>query len=185
MERPAQAVPWLDFTLKFIGSEAGSPLPGSDRIVGLLTDIIFVHTVRAWIMGQADSAPGWLTALRDSAVGAALGHVHRAPGRRWTVESLGAEVGMSRSAFAARFSALVGEPPLRYITRWRMRLASTWLRESGMSLAEIAGRLNYQSEDPFKRAFKREIGTAPGAYRRRARATPKAREAEQALRIAY
>ncbi len=179
-----QAVPWLDFTLKFIGSEAGSPLPGSDRIVSLLTEVIFVHAVRAWIMGQADSAPGWLTALRDTEVGAALGHIHRAPGRPWTVESLGAEVGMSRSAFAARFSALVGEPPLRYVTRWRMRLASTWLRDSGMGLAEIAARLGYQSEDPFKRAFKREIGTAPGAYRRHARATPKVREAEDAPLIA-
>lgn len=170
-----QSTPWLDFTLKFMGSEASSSLPGADAIVGRLTDIIFVHAVRAWIAGQAGSSGGWLTALRDPQVGAALGHIHRSPGQPWTVESLAALVGMSRSAFSARFSALVGEPPLRYITRWRMRLASGWLRETGMSLMDMAERLGYESEDPFKRAFKREIGVAPGAYRRHRRATSDSR----------
>ena len=164
-----QAVPWLDFTLKFMGSEAGASLPGADTIIGRLTDILFIHAVRAWLVSHGEVNGGWLTALNDSQIGSALGHIHRLPGKPWTVESLASNVGMSRSAFSARFSMLVGEPPLRYLTRWRMRLASSWLHDTDLSLADIAERLGYQSEDPFKRAFKREIGTAPGGYRRRDR----------------
>ena len=107
--------------------------------------------------------------MKDQQVGEVLGHIHSKPNHPWTVESMGAEVGMSRSSFAAKFNAFVGEPPLQYLTRWRMQLASNWLRDSGLNLSEIAERIGYQSEDPFKRAFKKHTGVPPGAYRRRGR----------------
>lgn len=167
-----QASPWLDYTLRFMSSEAASSMPGAGTIIDRLSDILFVQAVRSWIGGQTEPSAGWLTALGDPQVGDALGHIHGDPGRRWTVDSLASLVSMSRSAFSARFSALVGQPPLLYVTRWRMRLARGWLRDTGLRPRDIAGRLGYRSEDPFKRAFKREVGMAPGHYRRHARSHP-------------
>jgi AraC-like DNA-binding protein len=100
---------------------------------------------------------------------AALGHLHRDPARPWTVASLAATVGMSRSALAARFTALVGRAPMEYLQHWRMQLAATALCEERRSIAEIALDVGYESEVSFSRAFKREMGMAPGAYRRRHR----------------
>ena len=160
---------WLDTTLKFMCAEAESTRPGAHTIVNRLTDILFVNVVRAWLERYTGGTGGWLTALGDPQIGPALGHMHGAPEERWTIGALSAQVGMSRSAFSARFSSVVGEPPLRYLSHWRMRLAASWLRDTDMSLGEIAERLGYQSEDPFKRAFKRDVGMAPGMHRRRAR----------------
>jgi AraC-like DNA-binding protein len=94
--------------------------------------------------------------------------VHRNPSRPWSVASLAGEAAMSRSAFAARFTQLVGEPAMRYVTRWRMHVALAWLKEGDLALAEIAARLGYESEAAFSRAFKRIIGVPPGAVRRQA-----------------
>ena len=94
--------------------------------------------------------------------------IHRDPARDWSVAMLATEVAMSRSAFAARFNALVGEPPMQYVTRWRMQLAQTWLQEDDASVGELAQRLGYASEAAFSRAFKRATGASPGAARRRA-----------------
>ncbi len=164
-----RAVEWLETTLRFMSAEAGSTSPGAKTIVGHLTEILFIQAVRSWINSHPDSVKGWLTALNDQQIGEALGHIHGKPDQPWTVESMGAEVGMSRSSFAAKFSELVGDPPLQYLTRWRMQLASSWLLDSDLNLSEIAERIGYQSEDPFKRAFKKHTGTPPGAYRRRGR----------------
>ena len=109
---------------------------------------------------------GWLGALQDRQVGRAIALVHRDPSRAWTLASLAAEVAMSRSAFAARFTALVGEPAMHYVARWRMHVALTWIKENDGGIAELASRLGYQSEAAFNRAFKRFIGVAPGAIRR-------------------
>ena len=109
---------------------------------------------------------GWLGALQDKQIGHAIALVHRAPARPWTVESLANEVAMSRSASAARFTELVGEPAMHYVARWRMHLALTWLQAEDTSLAEMAHRLGYDSEAAFSRAFKRFLGFAPGAVRR-------------------
>ena len=92
--------------------------------------------------------------------------IHRQPERDWTVAGLAASVHMSRSVFSDRFTALVGAPPLLYLTRWRMHLAARWLREDRTSLGDVASRLGYESEPSFSRAFKRHIGVAPGAVRR-------------------
>lgn len=100
----------------------------------------------------------------------ALGQIHSLPGEQWTVASLASEVGLSRSAFAAHFTKVVGETPLGYLTSWRMQLARSWLRGTSLSLGEVAEKLGYQSDDAFNRAFRREVGSAPGSYRVKARA---------------
>ena len=105
-------------------------------------------------------------ALQDKQIGRVISLIHREPARAWTLESLAAEAAMSRSAFAARFTELVGEPAMHYVTRWRMHMALTWLKENAAPVAELSQRLGYESEAAFSRAFKRYIGVSPGAARR-------------------
>ena len=106
-------------------------------------------------------------ALRDAQVGGALALMHREPERDWSVTALAAAVGLSRSPFAARFRALVGEPPLSYLTRWRIQLVASALREAPLSLTEMAQRAGYESEAAFSKAFKRQLGVSPRAFRQR------------------
>jgi AraC-like DNA-binding protein len=152
--------------LDAMGTEALNPRPGGTTVMLRLADILVIHAVRSWLDSGAEERTGWLGALRDPQVGRALVLMHRQPERDWTVATLAAGVHMSRSVFSDRFTALVGAPPLLYLTRWRMHLASRWLREERTSLAEVASRLGYESEPSFSRAFKRHIGVAPGAVRR-------------------
>ena len=161
-----EASQWLQMTLKRLCEEADTTAPGAYTIISRLTDVLFIEGIRTWLNSQPASGPGWFNALTDPVVGEALGHIHGDPGRQWTISSLATEVGLSRSAFAAHFTRLVGEPPLKYVTSWRMQLARNWLRGSNMGLSEIVERLGYSSEDAFKRAFRREVGTPPGTYRR-------------------
>lgn len=159
------AAQWLDPTLKMLAYESRHPRTGSETIITRLTDIIFVQAVRAWIETQPSEQGGWLGALRDRQIGSALGLIHREPDRDWSVSSLASQVAMSRSPFAAKFSALVGEPPLAYLTRWRMHLAADLLNDN-LTVSEVAVRVGYESEAAFSKAFKRRFGLAPGAYRR-------------------
>ena len=117
-------------------------------------------------------AAGWLGGLKDPQIGAALSLIHRRYGEPWTVASLAREVAMSRSAFSERFKALVGEPPLAYLARWRLHSAARMLRSSDAKLTQVARRVGYESEVAFHRAFKRVVGVAPGEYRRRHRQSP-------------
>jgi AraC-like DNA-binding protein len=165
-----RAVSWLETTLQFIGWEVSSGGPGAQTVVSRLSDVLFIQAVRVYLASLPEGAGGWLRALGEPHISAALGLIHRRPGEAWTVRSLAAEVGMSRSAFAARFTELVGEPPLQYLTRWRMHKAMDLLREGRFSLAEIAERVGYESEAAFSKAFKRGVGRTPGAYRREERA---------------
>ncbi|CAG1018495.1 HTH-type transcriptional regulator MtrA [Burkholderiaceae bacterium] len=156
---------WLHTTLRFMATEARSLRPGGDTVITRLADILVIQAIRAW-MAQAPAAQtGWLGALRDKQIGRAIALIHRDPARPWTLASLAAEVAMSRSAFAARFSQLVGEPAMHYAARWRMHVALTRLKESDAPLADLASRLGYQSEAAFSRAFKRVMGVSPGAAR--------------------
>jgi AraC-like DNA-binding protein len=125
-----------------------------------------IQAIRAWIERDPAAQTGWLGALRDRQVGPAIATLHREPARPWTVATLAAEAAMSRSAFAARFSELVGETPMQYVARWRMHVAHTWLQEDRATLGELAFRLGYRSEAAFGRAFKRFVGVPPGAVRR-------------------
>jgi len=127
-----------------------------------------IQALRAWIESDPAARTGWLGAMRDPHIGRAIGLVHADPARDWTVASLAAELSMSRSAFAARFSELVGEPAMQYVTRWRMHVALAALQDGGVTVAQLADQLGYRSEAAFARAFKRVIGTPPGGVRRAA-----------------
>ncbi|MGH9844109.1 MAG: AraC family transcriptional regulator [Blastocatellia bacterium] len=157
---------WLELTLKLLANEARQARQGSEAILTRLSDVVFVQAVRAWIEEQPEDQGGWLGALRDPKIGAALALIHREPERTWSVASLSSEVGMSRSLFAARFTAKVGQAPLSYLTRWRMQLAADLLRDGQLTVREVAGRAGYESEPSFSKAFKRQFGVSPGAYRR-------------------
>ena len=153
--------------LEAMGSEALNPRPGGTTVMLRLADILVIHAFRSWIeagAGRSDRVARARCAIRRSA--ARSSQMHREPERDWTVAALAASVHMSRSVFSDRFTALVGAPPLLYLTRWRMHLAARWLREDRTSLGDVATRLGYESEPSFSRAFKRHIGVPPGAVRR-------------------
>jgi AraC-like DNA-binding protein len=153
---------WMQSTLRLIAAEAASLRPGGEAVLTRLSDILVIQTLRGWMEHDPAAQRGWLGALRDRQIGRAISLIHRDPARDWTVASLASELAMSRSAFAARFTELVEEPAMRYVTRWRMQVARTWLAEDGVTVGEVAGRLGYQSEAAFSRAFKRAVGVSPG-----------------------
>jgi AraC-like DNA-binding protein len=157
---------WIQSMLRFMAAEAMALRPGGETVVTRLADILVIQAIRSWIDQDPAAQTGWLGALQDKQIGRAISLVHRDPARQWTVELLANEVAMSRSAFTARFTELVGEPPMHYVARWRMHVALTRLKEEGTALGELAIRLGYRSEAAFSRAFKRFIGVSPGAARR-------------------
>jgi AraC-like DNA-binding protein len=157
---------WIQSTLRFMAAEAMALRPGGETVVTRLADILVIQAIRSWMDQDPAAQTGWLGAMRDRQIGRALSLVHRDPARVWRVESLATQVAMSRSAFAARFTELVGEPPMHYVARWRMHVALTRLKEEGTALGELAIRLGYRSEAAFSRAFKRVIGVSPGTARR-------------------
>ncbi len=162
--------PWLSHTLSFLSCEARSNRPGSATVMGHLGSILFVQAIRSYAESRACSNDGdvsWLGALGDVHLGPALRAILTTPEQRWTVEDLGREAGLGRSAFASRFRDRVGETPMQHVTRWRVYHASRLLR-SDLGLAEIAERVGYENEAAFGRAFKRWTGTPPGAMRRAA-----------------
>lgn len=130
-----------------------------------LADVLAVQAIRGWLDTAPEARQGWLAALRDEHIGRALTAVHRAPEAPWSVESLAREATMSRSAFSARFTALLGEPVMQYVTRWRRQLAHTHLQQSPEPLSQVAHRFGYASEAVFSRAFSRTFGVPPGAVR--------------------
>jgi AraC-like DNA-binding protein len=153
-------------TVALIAAETRHVRPGGDAVITRLADVLIIQAIRWWIETDPSAQTGWLGALRDDQIGHALSLIHGDPARAWTVESLADELPMSRSAFAARFTDLVGEPVMQYLTRWRMRVALNALRDEGATVAELADRLGYRSEAAFARAFKRVIGVAPGSVKR-------------------
>ena len=157
---------WMHSLLRLMAAEAGELRPGGEAVITRLGDIIVIQTIRAWMETDPAARTGWLGALQDPQIGRALTLIHRDPARNWTVASLAAELAMSRSAFAARFSELVGEPAMQYVARWRMQLAVSALEEERATVGELAARLGYRSEAAFSRAFKRIIGVPPGSVRR-------------------
>jgi AraC-like DNA-binding protein len=163
---------WIQSTLRFMAAEAREPRAGGETVITRLADILVIQAIRSWIGRDPAAQTGWLGALRDQQVGRAIALVHRDPARSWTLASLAADVGMSRSAFAARFTQLVGEPAMRYVARWKMHAALIWLKEDDAALGKLASRLGYESEAAFSRAFKRVNGVSPGAARRRERPAP-------------
>jgi len=156
---------WLQSTLRFITREARSLQPGGETVITRLADILVIQAIRAWLNSAAEARQGWLGALRDAQLGRALSSIHREPQKDWTVDSLAREAGMSRSAFSLRFTQQVGEPVIQYLTAWRLLLARGYLRQGSPTLGEVIGRVGYQSEAAFGRAYKRMFGESPGTVR--------------------
>jgi AraC-like DNA-binding protein len=159
----------LNAVVQLLAGELATPRPGSDTVVANLVDILFVHILRAWLATNTDAGPSWLRALRDPRIGTALAKLHADPARPWTIESIAAEVNMSRAVFARRFTSLVGEAPMTYLTRWRMNLAARRLRDTDEPIATVAAQVGYTSEYSFSRAFVRTYTQAPGRYRHQSR----------------
>jgi AraC-like DNA-binding protein len=143
--------------------------PGAQTLVARLSDVLFIQVVREYFNSQGSNGSNnkWVAALKDPQIGMVITNIHRGPENDWTVASLASQAGMSRSAFAATFTELVGEPPLRYVARWRAHKAAWYLRTSDEKLSEIARHVGYESETALSRAFRRIMGTSPGAYRKK------------------
>lgn len=156
--------------VRLLAGELERPRLGTDAIVPSLLDALLLYVLRAWYddapLRDRRGATGWGAALNDPPVAAGLRAMHRDPAAAWTVERLAHEAGLSRAAFARRFTALTGRPPLGYLTWWRMTLAARLLATSALPLASVAGQVGYTSEFAFAHAFKRWCGMAPGRYRR-------------------
>lgn len=156
---------WLAPALAFAAAEAAEPRPGGATVLGKLSELLFVHALRRCLDELPDQETGWLAALRDRYIGPAMLLLHADAAYPWTVEGLAGEVGLSRSAFAQRFSSLMGQPPMQYLAGWRLRIAARELRSGNRPLAELAGKVGYESEAAFSRAFKREFGVPPASWR--------------------
>jgi len=157
---------WLHSTLRLVAREAQALQPGGETMLTRLADVLVIQAIRSWLDAAPEARQGWLAALRDDQIGRALTALHREPGQDWTVGTLAQQAGMSRSAFAARFTELVGEPVIRYLATWRLQLAHDHLQRSADPLPVVARRFGYHSEAAFCRAFKRAYGVAPGQVRR-------------------
>ncbi|WP_459956710.1 AraC family transcriptional regulator [Nocardia sp. IFM 10818] len=153
--------------LRLMAAELRHMRPGGEAVTVRLADVLVIEAIRAWLAEAPAARTGWLGALRDPQLGRAISAVHRDPGAPWTVATLAREAAMSRSAFAARFTELVGEPAMRYVTRCRMEAARTRLAH-GDTVAAVAATMGYQSEAAFSRAFTRMAGATPGGIRRAA-----------------
>jgi AraC-like DNA-binding protein len=159
---------WLEEAIQFLAAEAASDHAGRSALLTRLSEALFVETLRRWMVALPADRRGWLSGARDIVVGRALAALHQDPSRRWTIESLARDIGTSRSTLADRFSHYLDEPPMAYLARWRLQLGARLLTTTQQSVLEVAGRVGYESEAAFNRAFRREFGLPPGRYRRTA-----------------
>ena len=146
--------------------ESARKRPGAEALLERLSEMMFVDAIRRHVEQLPDQATGWLAGLRDRFVGRALALLHDRPAAAWTVEELSREIGLSRSALHERFVALIGQPPMQYLTQWRMQAASRLLRDTRATVASVALDVGYESEAAFARAFKRAVGVPPATWRR-------------------
>ena len=146
--------------------ETESPRAGGETILSKLSELMFLQAVRQQIDDLPAESTGWLAGLRDRNVGAALRLMHGRPAEPWTLDSLAREVGLSRSVFAERFSQLMVAPAMHYLSNWRLQLAANLLKQERLSIAQVASEVGYESEAAFNRAFKKQVGVPPGAWRR-------------------
>ena len=157
----------LQLVLQLLRHEAIDAGSGSELVIPRLVDSLLVFVVRAWLDAQPVGAGGWFGALRDPAIAKALSLIHGQPDAAWSVDALARRVAQSRATFARRFTQLVGETPVAYLTRWRMCLAAKLLCESDATLDEIASRVGYETGAALSKAFRRSYGRSPGAFRAR------------------
>jgi AraC-like DNA-binding protein len=156
---------WLESSIMHLVEEAASGRVGSDAMLAKLSEALFVDTLRRYVATLPEQQVGWLAGARDPIVGKSLALLHNRVAHPWTIADLADEVGISRSALVERFSRYLDEPPMTYLTRWRLQLAVTSLERTSRGVADIAANVGYESEAAFSRAFKREFGQPPGRYR--------------------
>jgi len=158
---------WVRSSIEFSVEECGAARPGSAMVLARLSEVLFAEAIRQYMDELPSGTSGWLAALRDRYVGRTLSLLHAQPAYPWTVEALARKVGLSRSALAGRFTALIGSPPMQYLTRWRTSLAAVRLREGDAPIIRVAADVGYESEAAFNRAFKRDFGLPPATWRKR------------------
>jgi AraC-like DNA-binding protein len=156
---------WLGQFIRFAVAEISEKRPGGDSVLTRLSELMFIDVLRRYIETVPPEKSGWLAGLRDPLIGKALALIHEQPADPWTIDMLAKRSGMSRTMFAERFSELVGIPPMYYLAKWRMQVASELLIDSNANLASIAPKIGYESEAAFSRAFKRLFGVPPSAWR--------------------
>jgi AraC-like DNA-binding protein len=156
---------WLSNMIR-VAAETELDSAGGETMLAKLAEQMFVEVVRKHIAGLPEDSQGWLSGLRDAHIGHALRLIHGRPADDWTLEGLAREAGLSRSVFADRFTHYVGVSPMQYIGRWRMQLAAQRLKVPGVSVSQAGAEVGYASEAAFNRAFKKYVGTPPGAWRR-------------------
>lgn len=165
--RVATSRDWIEASVRFAAGELAAGRLASSGMVSRLSELLLVEAVRHYAEQLGGAERGWLRGMRDPQIGRALALIHRDLNAPWSAETLAREVAMSRSAFTERFSSLIGMPPIRYLTVWRLQAAKQLLRETTKTIAQIAYAVGYESEEAFSRAFKREFGLAPARWRER------------------
>ena len=164
--RGSNAGMWLEASVRYALAEARSPRPGGAGVLSKLSEVLFIEVLRQYMNEHHEGRTGWLAGLGDRIVGSALNAMHETPARSWTLEELARAAGSSRSVLAERFQQLVGTSPMQYLTQWRMLLAANLLCRSNAPLTRIAEDVGYQTDTAFSRAFRREYGAPPAAWRR-------------------
>ena len=164
--RGSNAGIWLESSVRYALAEARSPRPGGAGVLAKLAELLFIEVLRLYTSEQGEGRTGWLAGMGDRIVGSALTALHSRPAQAWTLEELARTAGSSRSVLAERFQQLVGTAPMQYLTQWRMLLAANLLCRSNAPLARIAEDVGYQTDTAFSRAFRREYGCPPAAWRR-------------------
>jgi AraC-like DNA-binding protein len=156
---------WLESSILHLVEEAAARRVGGEAMLAKLSEALFVDTLRRYVAALPEKQVGWLAGSRDPIVGKSLGLLHSRIAHPWTIADLAGEVGISRSALIKRFTQYLSEPPMAYLTRWRLEMAARALERTSRSVAEIAADIGYESEAAFNRAFKRGLGQPPGQYR--------------------
>ena len=157
----------LHITMQALASEMAEQAPGSEVVATRLAEVLLIQVLRAHIASEPERNKGWLRAIFDPQIGTALSAIHDRVNTPWTVASLAEAAGMSRSAFAARFTKLLGQTPLEYVTEWRMQKAMQLLEQRDRKLIDVARSVGYESDAAFSKAFKRVVGANPGEYLKR------------------
>lgn len=165
--RAAQDQAWIGHFMRHAVDESNAKRPGGEAMLERMSEMMFIDAVRRYVDSLPPGSTGWLAGLRDPFVGKALRLLHEQPAAAWTIEELGRQAGLSRSAMHERFGAFIGQPPMQYLANWRMQIAAGFLRDGNATVAAIALEVGYDSEAAFSRAFKRLVGVPPAAWRKR------------------
>ena len=173
---------WLENSIRFSVNQADTHRAGGEAVLAKLSEVLFVETLRGYIANLPAEQTGWLAGARDSEVGKTLALIHRNPAHPWTLAALAKEVGVSRSVLAERFRYYLNEPPMAYLTRWRLQLGGQMLSSTNYTVAQIAAEVGYESEAAFNRAFKREFAIPPARFRSQSRSA--SREADSSRTVA-